>query len=220
MNEVIKTWLEELYSTAIKEAKATIRNEHIWELGYSGEEPNPHTENIQNLREYIETLEAKQKEISPLVADEISFDKLCHKVFAAKGNGTDFLSRETGVSCGYCGHELKTYCCESRLYVAECPCCKTRALVMAGNAKEAAYKTFGHAVYPIDEMDEEKTAVFFAHTPIDEPPCYVGSTIDCDFPKGEVVYGMYLPCPGTDEPNTPKTTTAFDDVIDGGKTSK
>lgn len=110
-----------------------------------------------------------------------SFDKLCHKVFAANGNGTDFLSHETGVSCGYCGQVLKAYYCENRLYVVECSRCKTRALVMAGNAKEAACKTFGHAVYPIDE-----------------PPCYVGFTNDSDFPEDEVVCGMYLPCPGTD----------------------
>lgn len=123
------------------------------------------------------------------------FDKLCHKVFAAKGNGDDFLRRDTGVSCGYCGCELSTYYCESRLYVVECSCCKTRALVMAGSPKEAAYKTFGHALYPVDEMGED-LAVFFDHVPIDEPPVYVGSTIDCDFP-GDVVCGMYVPCVGT-----------------------
>ena len=126
-----------------------------------------------------------------------NFDKLCHKVFSANGNGTDFLIRRTGVSCGRCGRELEAYYCESRLYVVECHSCETRALVMASSRKEAAYKTFGHAVYPLDEMGEE-TAVFFAHTPIDEPPYYVGSVIDCDFPEDEVVCGMYLPCPGTD----------------------
>lgn len=125
------------------------------------------------------------------------FDKLCHKVFAAINNGTDFLSRETGVQCGRCGRELDSYYCESRLYVVECTRCKTRALVMAKSPKEAAYKTFGYQVHPIDEMGEEN-AVFFSHTPIDEPPCYVGSTIDCDFPFDKVVCGMYLPCPGTD----------------------
>ncbi len=83
-----------------------------------------------------------------------SFDKLCHKVFSANGNGTDFLSRETGVRCGNCGRELEAYYCESRLYVVECTRCKTRALVMAGSPEEAAYKTFGHGVYPIDEMGE------------------------------------------------------------------
>ena len=123
------------------------------------------------------------------------FDKLCHKVFAANSNGTDFLSRETGVKCGRCGHELEAYYCESRLYIVECSRCKTKALVMANSSKEAAYKTFGHAVHPVEEMDENE-AVFFHHVPIDEPPCYVGSTIDCDFPE-DVVCGMYLPCPGT-----------------------
>lgn len=126
------------------------------------------------------------------------FDKLCHKVFAANGNGTDFLRRKTGVRCGACGLELFAYYCENRLYMVECGNCKTRALVMAGSPKDAAYRTFGHAIYPIDEMCEEE-AVFFHHTPIDEPPYYVGSIIDCDFPADDVVCGMYLPCPGTDE---------------------
>lgn len=124
------------------------------------------------------------------------FDKLCHKVFAANGNGKDFLLRRCGVQCGMCGYELDTYYCESRLFVVECRKCNTRALVMAGSAQEAAYSTFGHAVYPVEEMGED-CAVFFAHTPIDEPPVYVGSTFDRDFPD-DVVCGMYLPCPGTD----------------------
>lgn len=124
------------------------------------------------------------------------FDKLCHNVFSANGNGKDFLSRETGVSCGYCGHELEAYYCESRLYLVECHRCKTKALVMAESPAEAAYKTFGHAVYPVDEMGGD-TAVFFDHVPIDEPPVYVGSIIDTYFPD-DVACGMYLPCPGTD----------------------
>lgn len=124
------------------------------------------------------------------------FDKLCHRIFSANGNGTDYLSRRTSVKCGYCGYELEAYYCESRLFVVECHHCKTKALAMAGTPAEAAYKTFGHAVYPLEEMGEEE-AVFFSHVPIDEPPVYVGSVIDCDFPD-DVVCGMYLPCPGTD----------------------
>ena len=124
------------------------------------------------------------------------FDQLCHSVFAANGNGANYLSRGTGIRCGYCGHEIGTRYCEERLYLVECSHCKTKALAMAGNPAEAAYKTFGHAVYPLEEMGEEE-AVFFYHVPIDEPPAYVGSVIDCNFPE-DVVCGMYLPCPGTD----------------------
>lgn len=124
------------------------------------------------------------------------FDKLCHRVFSARGNGANYLSWETGVKCGNCGHELEAYYCESRLYVVECHHCKAKALVMAGSPEQAAYQTFGHAVYPVEEIGED-VAVFFDHVPIDEPPVYVGSVIDRDFPK-DVVCGMYLPCPGTD----------------------
>ena len=63
MNETVRTWLEELYSKEIEEIKGTIRNEHLWELGYDGEEPNPHTENIERLKEYIEILESKLEEL-------------------------------------------------------------------------------------------------------------------------------------------------------------
>lgn len=128
------------------------------------------------------------------------FDKLCHKVFASNGNGADYLSRKVGVSCGHCGRELESYYCESGLHMVICPKCEKKALVVARSPKEAAYMTFGHEVFPIDEIGEQ-TSVFFSHTPIDEPPCYVGSTIDADFPNYEAVCGMHLPCPGTDGGN-------------------
>lgn len=59
MNETVKIWFEELYKKEIEETKRTIINEHIWELGYDGEEPNPYTENIEVLQEYLELLEEK-----------------------------------------------------------------------------------------------------------------------------------------------------------------
>lgn len=127
----------------------------------------------------------------------MKLDYLCHNLFLANGNGVDYLLRETGVSCGACGRELEAYYCENRLYMVECHRCKTKALVMAGSPAEAAYKTFGHAVYPVDEMGEEE-AVFFGSLPIVDPPVYVGSVIDAHFPADEVVCGMYLPFPGTD----------------------
>lgn len=124
------------------------------------------------------------------------FDKLCHQVFDGKSNGKDYLSRKTGVSCGRCGCELEAYYCDERMYLVECHRCETKAFVKARSPEQAAYMTFGHAVYPIEEMGEE-CAVFFHHVPIDEPPYYVGSIIDCNFPEDDVVCGMYLPCPGT-----------------------
>ncbi len=64
MNETVRIWLEELYTKEIEEAKETIKNEHLWELGYNGNEPiNPHTENIEVLKEYIEVLESKLEEL-------------------------------------------------------------------------------------------------------------------------------------------------------------
>ena len=53
---MIQEWLAQLYEKEIENVQQTISNEHIWELGYDGEEPNPHTENIEELMEYIEVL--------------------------------------------------------------------------------------------------------------------------------------------------------------------
>ena len=60
---MIKKYLENLYTNEIEEVKGTIENEHIWELGYDGEEPNPHIENIKVLKEYIRVLENKINEL-------------------------------------------------------------------------------------------------------------------------------------------------------------
>lgn len=65
MNETVKIWLEELYKKEIEETKGTIENEHLWELGYNGNEPiNLHTENVEVLKEYIEVLEEKLAELN------------------------------------------------------------------------------------------------------------------------------------------------------------
>lgn len=64
MSETVRFWFEYLYRDAIEEAKGTIENERMWELGYNGEEPvNPHTENIKLLKEYIKLLEEKMEEL-------------------------------------------------------------------------------------------------------------------------------------------------------------
>ena len=63
MNETVRVWLEKLYSDEIEEIKGTIDNERIWEWGYNGDKPNPHTENITILLEYLSILEDKLREI-------------------------------------------------------------------------------------------------------------------------------------------------------------
>lgn len=37
---------QSILKTKIREVQGTISNERIWELGYNGKEPNPHTQNI------------------------------------------------------------------------------------------------------------------------------------------------------------------------------
>lgn len=61
--EMIKEWLKNMYLREIEDTKYDIQNEHLWELGYDGEDPNPHTENIERLKEYIEILNEKLEEL-------------------------------------------------------------------------------------------------------------------------------------------------------------
>lgn len=74
MSEQVKIWIEKLgnpteeeIKAEIEEAKGTISNEHLWKLGYNGKEPlNPHTKNIEVLKEYLEVLESmlsKKREV-------------------------------------------------------------------------------------------------------------------------------------------------------------
>lgn len=65
MKKFIRTWLEHMYKEEIQKVKESIKDEHIWELGYDNPEDdfNPHTINIENLKEYIEVLEEKIEEL-------------------------------------------------------------------------------------------------------------------------------------------------------------
>lgn len=63
MSETILIWLENLYLDAITEAEVALSNERLWEKGYTGKDPNPHTENIITLVEYIGVLEEKLEEL-------------------------------------------------------------------------------------------------------------------------------------------------------------
>lgn len=51
-----KCRLEDLINSELKELNGTISNEHIWELGYEGDDPNPHTDNIEKLFAYRDVL--------------------------------------------------------------------------------------------------------------------------------------------------------------------
>lgn len=76
------------------------------------------------------------------------FDKLCHRVFEAK-DGEDYLARKAGVECGNCGTELMAYYCENRLYLVKCESCGMLALITASSPSDAAFQTFGDAIYSV-----------------------------------------------------------------------
>lgn len=61
MDEFITTWWNRMIDSEIEEVRGAIKNEHLLELGYDGDEPNPHTINIENMREYIKVLETAKK---------------------------------------------------------------------------------------------------------------------------------------------------------------
>ena len=72
-----------------------------------------------------------------------NFDKLCHQVYNADGNGRDYIGKATGVTCRLCKSPLYAYYCEERLYLIECKTCKMKALVRAENPQAASCRTFG-----------------------------------------------------------------------------
>lgn len=60
--EMVKFWFDEFDAKLMKfiedeinDVSGSIENEHLWELGYEGEEPNPHTQNIVN-KEFYKTI--------------------------------------------------------------------------------------------------------------------------------------------------------------------
>ena len=63
MKEEIKLWLIDMYESEIEEMEKTISNCRIWERGYDGEDPNPYTENIATIDEYIDILREKIEEL-------------------------------------------------------------------------------------------------------------------------------------------------------------
>lgn len=71
-----------------------------------------------------------------------NFDKLCHQVYNADGNGRDYIGKATGATCRLCKSPLYAYYCEERLYLVECKTCEMKALVKAENPQVAAYRAF------------------------------------------------------------------------------
>lgn len=60
--EMVNCWFDELLDNAIQETEATMSNEHLWELDYEGEDPNPHSQNIANLKRYKDLLQAVKRD--------------------------------------------------------------------------------------------------------------------------------------------------------------
>ena len=60
-NEMINIWWNRMIDEEIDQIKGTINNERLAEKGYSGDELNPHTQNIVTLVEYLSLLESSKK---------------------------------------------------------------------------------------------------------------------------------------------------------------
>lgn len=51
-----KCRLEDLINSELKDLDNALDNEHVWEFGYEGDDPNPHTDNIEKLFAYRDVL--------------------------------------------------------------------------------------------------------------------------------------------------------------------
>lgn len=58
LNETQKEWWNRLIYKEIEEIEETIKNEEIFQKGYTGNDINPHDANLKELREYLEYLES------------------------------------------------------------------------------------------------------------------------------------------------------------------
>lgn len=67
MDSIIKTWLNDLYDTAIIETEAMIGNERIWQKGSSNdEEIRLREENIARDEEYIQVLKRLKDDVNKM----------------------------------------------------------------------------------------------------------------------------------------------------------
>lgn len=65
VNEMIRSWLKELYENAIAEAKGTIENERVWANGApDAATAQMHNENIALQEDYIQVLTEKIGELN------------------------------------------------------------------------------------------------------------------------------------------------------------
>ena len=63
---LIKRRLIRLFDGEITAVGMTISNEHLWELGYDGEEPNPHSGNIVMYMQYLDVLEQLKEQVKTM----------------------------------------------------------------------------------------------------------------------------------------------------------
>lgn len=65
VNEMIRSWLKELYENAIAEAKGTIENERVWANGApDAATAQMHNDNIALQEDYIQVLTEKIGELN------------------------------------------------------------------------------------------------------------------------------------------------------------
>ena len=69
-SDIVEEWkkkfnqaLEAVFIAELEETRKAVANEELWELGCIGEEFNPHTENLRNLRLYRKWLIASLESV-------------------------------------------------------------------------------------------------------------------------------------------------------------
>lgn len=63
---LIKRRLIHLFDGEIAVVGMTVSNEHLWELGYDGDEPNPHSGNIVMYMQYLDVLERLKEQVKTM----------------------------------------------------------------------------------------------------------------------------------------------------------
>lgn len=109
MDEMIKNWFMKLYKNEIEEVKSIIDNEKLWEKGHCRQEPNPHTENIIKLKEYMAVLLAKLEEVAGGAEDLEKYEEKASKdvmLPSRVGVSSKTINNETEF-CNYCKNMMK-----------------------------------------------------------------------------------------------------------------
>ncbi|MEW6874960.1 hypothetical protein [Trueperella pyogenes] len=85
--------------------------------------------------------------------------------------------------CPYCGHDLQVEYIQKERYLVKCRCKPVRIQYVRATSPDDAAARVGVQLVHVDEWADDLTCgVWWTDNIIEEPPSYVGSPVDDDFP--------------------------------------